>query len=76
MANEVEQTILPRSNLFLKLFVAEWGDGGIQAADDELPGMQRGAGQHFFRGHFDLCFPANGTIALGSMFIERRWMRN
>ena len=63
MADEVEQTILPRSDLFLKLFIAEWRDGVAKAADDELPGMKSGARQHFFRCHFDLCFPTNGTIA-------------
>ena len=71
MADEVKQTIFPRSNLFLKLFVAEWRDGVVQTADDELPGMKRGVGQHFFRCHFDLCFPANGTRLL-SFDVHRK----
>jgi hypothetical protein len=71
MANEVEQTIFPRSDLFLKLFVTEWRDGGVQSADDELPGMKSGVGQHFFRCHFDLCFPTNGTQFL-SFDVHRK----
>jgi hypothetical protein len=71
MANQVEQTIFPRSNLFLKLLVAEWRDGVIQTADDELPRMKRGVGQHIFCCHFDLCFPANGTL-LFSFDVHRK----
>ncbi len=37
MADEVEQAIFSRSDLFLKLFVAEWRDGVVETADDELP---------------------------------------
>jgi len=41
MADEIEETVFAGGNLFLELLVTEWGEGGIETAGDELPGIER-----------------------------------
>jgi hypothetical protein len=72
MANEVEQAIFPRSDLFLKLFVAEWRYGVVETADDKLPRIEGGIRQHCFGSHFECLRWSNNA----SMNVEGWRMLN
>jgi len=56
VTDEVEQSILVGGDLLLELFVSERREVLIEAANSELPGVERGNGEEFFFSHFYLPF--------------------
>ncbi len=54
MTDEIEQAVFPGRYLLLELFAGKRLDGGAEAADDELPGVECGACEQFIAGHFNL----------------------